>query len=143
MSINHSENRRDIKITNIAAEKSHNILFVAREHKKQLRSAALEAPDTSTLLHFRALIKLESTCSCTIRYNFGGHPIGLLAGCLTGRDPSGQRLLGNWIYRGVVTAELVIVTCSSLDGTGMAFSVTAIGKLKAPLHIGKPALDTT
>ena len=42
VSANHSENARDIKITNIATENSHNLLFVAREHQKQLHSAALE-----------------------------------------------------------------------------------------------------
>ena len=41
VSANHSENAREIKITNIGAENSQNILFVAREHQKQLRSAAL------------------------------------------------------------------------------------------------------
>ena len=54
---------------------------------------------------------------------WGERPIGLLAGCLTGRDPSSEQVLGDWIYRGVVTATLVIVTCSYLDGTGMVFSL--------------------
>ena len=81
----------------------------------------------SKLLNLRALIKPDSKCSCTIRSQLGGgggwHPIGLLAGCLISRDPSGERALGDWIYRGVVTAKLVIVTCFSLEGTDMAFSL--------------------
>ena len=40
-----------------------------------------------------------------------------------GRDRSGERVLGDCIYRGVETAKLVIFTCFSLDGTGMAFSL--------------------
>ena len=40
-----------------------------------------------------------------------GRPTSLLAGRLTGRDPSGERVLGDWIYRGVMTAKLAIITC--------------------------------
>ena len=77
----------------------------------------------SKLLNVRALIKPDSTCHARYGHIFGGHPIGLLAGCLIARDPSGERVLGDWIYRGVMTAKLVIVTCFYLDGTDMAFSL--------------------
>ena len=66
-----------------------------------------------------------------------------LAGPLTSRDPSGERVIGNWIYRGVMTAKLVIVTCFSLDGTEMVLFVTMNGKVKVPLHIGKLTLDSS
>ena len=56
--------------------------------------------------------------------DLGRRPTGLLAGCLTGQNPLGKRVLGDWIYCGVVTAKLVIVTCVSLGGTGMAFSLS-------------------
>ena len=64
------------------------------------------------------------------------------SGPLTSRDPSGERVIGNRIYHGVMTAKLVIVTCFSLDGTGMVLFVTMNGKVKVQLHIGKLTLDS-
>ena len=77
--------------------------------------------------------KTDSTCSCMIQSQLreGGHPIGLLAGCLTGLDPSGERKTSDrhlfffrWHWHSV-------------------FFVTANRKLKELLHIAKLALDTS
>ena len=56
--------------------------------------------------------------------DLGGRPFGLLATHLTGWDPSGERVLGDWMYSGAVIAKLVIITCFSLGSTDMAFSLS-------------------